>query len=58
MKIRSWSKLPKWAQQDLQDMYDSRQTSFERCRKCGRIYDTGYRCPYCGHDDSARLAPH
>ena len=47
-----WSKLPKWAQRDLEDMQNSHCTGFVRCEKCGRIHDDGYRCFYCGHDPS------
>ena len=52
MKEHDWSKLPKWAQQDLEDMFESRQTSFVRCNNCSRYHDDGYVCPYCGHDNS------
>jgi len=47
-----YSKLPKWAQQDIEDMENSRCTQFERCHKCGRLHDNGYCCVYCGHDNS------
>ncbi len=49
---RDWSKLPKWAQQDLEDMENSHCTRFVRCKKCQRIHDSGYCCVYCGNDPS------
>ncbi|KKM88989.1 hypothetical protein LCGC14_1253280 [marine sediment metagenome] len=50
--IRDTSKLPKWAQIDLEDMANSYYTSFDRCNKCERLHDSNIRCPYCGHDNS------
>ena len=53
---KDWSKLPKWAQQDLEDMSNSRCTRFQRCNNCGRLSDDGYLCFYCGHDNSIEEA--
>lgn len=39
-------------EQDVADMNSSIQTSFTRCSKCGRIYDSNYCCFYCGWDPS------
>ena len=52
MTTHVWTTLPKWAQQDLQDMAASHCTSFERCDKCHRLHDRTYVCPFCGHDNS------
>ena len=52
MKEHDYSKLSKWAQQDIEDMQDSRCTSFVRCGECDRLHDEGYCCPFCGHDGS------
>ena len=52
MKEHDWTKLPKWAQQDLEDMDSSYCTSFERCNKCDRLHDANYICPHCEHDNS------
>lgn len=52
---RDWGELPKWAQQDLGGMIESRQTIFVRCNECNRIHDKGYCCPHCGHDNSEEV---
>ncbi len=48
--VGDYSKLPEWAQRDIQDMEDSRQTSFSRCPKCNRLSDEGYYCFHCGYN--------
>ena len=52
MTKHNYSKLPIWAQQDIEDMANSICTHFERCNQCGRLHDVGFCCPYCGHDNS------
>jgi hypothetical protein len=49
---RDVTKLPKWAQQDIEDMENSHCTTFRRCPKCGRLHDESYCCVYCGWDYS------
>lgn len=33
--------------QDITDMSESRQTQFTRCKKCGRLHDSGWECVHC-----------
>jgi len=40
--------------QDIEDMKNSRCTSFERCHKCNRLHDNNYICPYCIEDNGCR----